>query len=794
LVAASAFADDVFMVHLARPTVETIATNHALSRETPVVSAEDGGSFATLAIPTGRHPKRLHVVGTALTAAAPPRTGLPLTIVSASDTQPTTPPAAAPADTENTNLVNGSTLSDAANTPAEPPIQTPAFSTTPPLGSPTAPAVTAAEMPTDAPTPAAKPVEASAQSQAASGSITSASIATTVPAPTPSRAVSVPGTAAIAVKSSEPALNAINSDPINTGTVAPINSNSVTSAVTSAFAALPPAVGVTPDAMPAHAAATQAPPAAAVTASAPVEPPAPIEAIKPVLTTQMVADALKAEIDAHVALKPAEERKLSTEERKTHAGIVAFYAARNYAPLWVDAKGLTAKAESAIDRLAHAGDDGLRPSDYPAPTLAGEPTAETFVKAELQLTETVLKYARQAEAGRFDPAKLGENVTPKLTYPEPEAVLKTVAAASNVSEALEAYNPPQEGFKRLKAQLAAIERGKPLEALARVPAGPTIRPGAKDTRVALLRDRLGVTGDATADDASVYDDDLVDAVKSFQKKIGLKPSGLVGSQTVDAINDASPGNDTRAADIIANMERWRWLPRNLGDLYVFVNIPDFALTVVRDGVVTHRTKAIVGRVANPTPVFSDTMTHIIVNPYWNVPYSIIKKEYLGKAQETNGEALERGNFEVSVNDHTVDPTTVDWSTISPGQVHLRQRPGEGNALGNIKFMFPNAHSVYIHDTSSRGLFVQSYRSLSHGCVRVQDPFSFADALLAEEPTALTGSKLKATIGGDETYFWLKKTIPVHLAYFTDFVDDSGKLQTRPDLYGINAETKKYLGL
>ena len=172
----------------------------------------------------------------------------------------------------------------------------------------------------------------------------------------------------------------------------------------------------------------------------------------------------------------------------------------------------------------------------------------------------------------------------------------------------------------------------------------------------------------------------------------------------------------------------------------------------------------------------------------------MKKEFLGKAAETQGASLKRGNFEVEVGNHTVDPSTVDWTTVSPGQVHIRQRPGDGNALGNIKFMFPNQHSVYIHDTSSRGLFQQSYRSLSHGCVRVHEPFSFADALMAEEPTGITGAKLKSMIGGGEKYLWLKRTIPVHIAYFTAFVDEAGELQSRPDLYGHNAKVKQLLGL
>ena len=167
---------------------------------------------------------------------------------------------------------------------------------------------------------------------------------------------------------------------------------------------------------------------------------------------------------------------------------------------------------------------------------------------------------------------------------------------------------------------------------------------------------------------------------------------------------------------------------------------------------------------------------------------------LAKAQASGGAALSRGNFEVEVGNRAVDPPTVDWSTVAAHQVTIRQRPGGGNALGNIKFMFPNQHSVYIHDTSSRGLFANSYRALSHGCVRVHEPFAFADAVLSEEPGGLGGAQLKKMLGGGEKQVMLKRQVPVHIAYFTRFVDDGGHLETRRDVYGHDARMKRLLGL
>jgi len=806
LVCTGAVADDVYMVPLAKSTIESIATNRSSTDTSPgiaTLSPASSASPSSIAIVGQSTPKSVPVLGARTAAAevlpakAPPAANVDEK--AAAEAAAAEPASLKPAATlgpivkveqQPEPVAAQATAAPAASAVS---VQTPLAPS--PVAVTAAPAVepvatTATSTPTSPPPPvAAAPVEPPASPAPPTMAATAAAdqVASPVTAPAANNA---PVATTATVPTAAPAATVEAKAPDATPVVAtpPVIAPSVAVAPQAAPEPVVSPVTSVKVAPADETAATETPAPAAV-----VVPVAPV-ASAPALTQDMIGAALKTAIETHFTGKAHDEKKLNAEEKKAHAAVVAFYAGRNYQPLWVDPKGLTRHADEAIERLSRAGEDGLNPNDYPAPALTGEPTAETLAKAEITLTESTMKYARQAEAGRFDPLRLSELVTAKPTIPDPDGVLKTLASAPNVADALEAYNPQHEGYKRLKAKLAEIGPVKTLAPQARVPAGPTIRPGEKDTRVALLRNRLGVTGTATADDAAIYDDSLVEAVKSFQKKSGLKPSGLIGPQTVDAVNEAVPGADTRAADIIANMERWRWLPRNLGDLYVMVNIPDFALTVVKDGAVTHRTKAIVGRVANQTPVFSDTMTHIIVNPYWNVPYSIVKKEYLGKAQETKGEALTRGNFEVEVGNKTVDPTTVDWATVNAAEVHLRQRPGEGNALGNIKFMFPNQHSVYIHDTSSRGLFVQSYRSLSHGCVRVQDPFSFADALMVDEPTGITGAKLKSMIGGGEKYLWLKKTIPVHIAYFTAFVDDAGTLQTRPDLYGHNARTKQLLGL
>jgi murein L,D-transpeptidase YcbB/YkuD len=246
--------------------------------------------------------------------------------------------------------------------------------------------------------------------------------------------------------------------------------------------------------------------------------------------------------------------------------------------------------------------------------------------------------------------------------------------------------------------------------------------------------------------------------------------------------------------IIANMERWRWMPRDLGKFYVQVSIPNFQLDVMRNGTDIHSTRIVVGKVQNQTPIFSDQIEHIIVNPAWHVPASITKKEMLPAAQ-ANPASL--SGYEVFYNFNgryrQIDPFSVDWYSVDVRRVQIRQPPGERNALGNIKFMFPNSYDVYLHDTPSKSLFQRDYRAYSHGCMRVMDPMAFADALLLDEPN-FNAAKLKKMVGGGEKLVKLARHVPVHITYFTAAVDADGNLQMYGDLYGHDERIEKAFGL
>lgn len=538
--------------------------------------------------------------------------------------------------------------------------------------------------------------------------------------------------------------------------------------------AAPPTIEASPATPPAAvpaapaSAATEPPPASPATAEAPADP---------------VARAIAAEL----ARMP-----VAKAEAAAHAAMTAFYAARADAPIWLDQGRLGERAKLAIGRIEQAADDGLDPEAFVLPDPAAADTApEALARAELALTRAALLYAKQAQSGRIVPTSISVLLTATPPMPDPAEVLATLAEADDIEATLGAYNPPHPGYRMLRAKLHELrETTGAIEAPPMIEPGPTIRPGAEDERVPALRQRLGV---AAISEDLVYDAELMKAVRAFQKKHGLGSAGLVGPQTVAAVNAARKGDPV--AEIVANMERWRWLPRDLGERHVWVNVPEFELRIFRDGAVEHQTRVIVGTPKNPTPIFSDEIEHVIVNPSWHVPTSIAVKEMLPNLR-ADPYYLARQGIEVvyvqGKRQQVVDSTMVDWSAVSLKNLHFRQPPGERNALGRIKFMFPNQHSVYLHDTPSRSLFARDLRALSHGCVRVDKPLEFGEALMGGE--GWDAKRIGKLVGGAERRVNLQAKVPVHLVYFTAFVDETGELQTRPDIYGHDRKVRRALGL
>jgi murein L,D-transpeptidase YcbB/YkuD len=472
-----------------------------------------------------------------------------------------------------------------------------------------------------------------------------------------------------------------------------------------------------------------------------------------------------------------------------------FYGARGFEPLWLTtgADGsatFSPNAEKIIAVFRNAELEGLRPSDYLSPAL--DPAAAGTDPAKLAALETAfsaatLNYAQDSYGGRINPRDVSALLTIAPKKLDAADTLTKLAASDDPAKFLLSLDPPHPEFKLLKTALAKFYDKDAIKTeTITIPAGPTLKLGMKDDRVPTLRERLAVPAPEIPEGASdakvdtTYDKPLMEAVKAFQSGLGLTADGVMGPATVAALNGAGTVSKD---DIIANMERWRWEPNDLGDFHVEVNIPQFTVWIMKDGEPVHSTRVVVGRPTNMTPVFSDEIEDIVVNPYWNVPPSIATNEIKPHLIANPG-YLDSQNMEMLSGGKVVNASAIDWTTTNINNFHIRQKPGGANALGQIKFLFPNDQDIYLHDTPSKSLFARAYRAYSHGCVRVQNPMDFAGALLATNPD-LSENKLRAMFGDKEKWVPLKHHIPVHLMYFTLRVDADGTIRSYSDVYGHN---------
>ncbi len=431
-----------------------------------------------------------------------------------------------------------------------------------------------------------------------------------------------------------------------------------------------------------------------------------------------VERAMAAELRA-AAADPTGVGRPARLSRADLDAVLAFYETRDFRPLWSDRNGWTAMGRMLSERLDRAEEDGLDRTDYAVPAATGPDGARA--RADLAASLAAVAYARDARGARIDPARLSKTITPKLDMPSVEAVLRELAAASDPGAALAAYNPPHEGYRLLRARLAEMRKEAAAAGDAALVTGSTARPAA------------GKQAGASAPPAPIT-----------------------------------------IPDVVANMERWRWMPRDLGARRIEVNIPEYTLRVVEDGRAVHTARVVVGKPGTQTPIFSETMEYVVVNPSWSVPQSILRKEFLPKL-EADPDYAARNGYQVIRNGD---------------RISIRQPPGERNALGFIKFMFPNQHAVYIHDTPQRKLFARDERAFSHGCVRVDQPFALADAVMAG--TGFDAERLRGMIGKGEKTIFLAKPLPVHIGYFTIVADETGRLKRLPDIYGHDEKVRTAL--
>jgi len=528
---------------------------------------------------------------------------------------------------------------------------------------------------------------------------------------------------------------------------------------------------------PAPAAATPTPAAAAPTSAA-----APQDAAAPAVDPAIAA-AISAALDALVAAEVKPSPIGAGDWRAARIAIRAFYAARSFAPVWLDGRAVNLHGQAALVRLQRADEDALDLSGFALPKdLAADATPEQLAAAETELSAAVVAYAMQASGARIIPSHVSSLIGAKPAVADPGAALAAAAAAADPDAALADYNPPQASYRALRDQLSRLRAAAPDEpppaaaaTTAQIPSGPSLGLGMHDLRVPLLRVRLGV---ATADAATaeVYDLPIAAAVQAFQRANGLPPNGALTPATAAALSGgvaapalppkaaASVSPARRAALIVANMEMWRWEPRDMGVERVEINIPEYTLRLMDGDALVHQARVIVGKPDTPTPIFSNELKYVLVNPIWRVPESIVRKEFAPRLAEDPDYLIRRGYQVAEVGGHMM----------------VSQPPGEGNALGHILFMFPNAYAVYLHDTPMRGLFGTARRAYSHGCVRLDQPMRLAELAMG----AGWGARLQAMVGTTERTVMLPHRIPIHLEYFTEFVDPSGALQEREDVYGL----------
>ncbi|MDX5593714.1 L,D-transpeptidase family protein [Pseudovibrio sp. SPO723] len=465
-----------------------------------------------------------------------------------------------------------------------------------------------------------------------------------------------------------------------------------------------------------------------------------------------------------------------------------FYSDHRYKPQWTEASGLSAAGKELLSAVRNASSHGLRAEDYlphsyvaPTNSFAGWPAQE---QVELDLTLAYLQFAGDLAAGAVKPSRTGDDIYLQPTRPSNEDLFERLEKASSISALLHALQPQDPSYALLQKELKRYRDLAKTKKLVRVPSGPTLRAGDADSRVETIKQRLAQEGYYTGSLATQdrqYDGDVVEAVKAFQRANGLAADGVVGRNTLAVMNTSI---DDRVRQIEANLERLRWYDYQASGRFVDVNIASQMLRIVENGRTVHSTRVVVGKPKYKTPIFSHRISYAEVNPTWTIPRSIALKTYLPRLQK-DPVAVMRQGIRVFHGNREIDPRSIIWSTVQPRFFNftLQQRPGANNALGGVKYMFPNRHAIYLHDTPSKHLFSRSSRALSHGCIRVEDPFAFGEKLFSKDGWTQDRFAQLRQRTQDPQRINLSQKVPVHLRYFTAFIGEDGKVQFRHDIYG-----------
>jgi L,D-transpeptidase YcbB len=458
--------------------------------------------------------------------------------------------------------------------------------------------------------------------------------------------------------------------------------------------------------------------------------------------------------------------------------------------LWLGSR----RPSELLARLQNAASDGLDSKDYPSKQLAGLAAAKStddkrsLALVELFFSAAFLEYASDVKVGRFLPRKVDPNFFIEGRTIDQTAALKSLAGVDNLDRFFSAWQPSNPRYAALRSALAKYLALADKGGWGSVPLGEALKPGMKDPRVPAIRTRLKLTDGVrpSSAESEIYDDALVDAVKRFQARQGLESDGVIGASTIVAMNVPL---QERIQSIIMAMERLRWMPEDLGQQYVIVNIAGFDLRRINGGNVEEHMAVVVGKPYTRTPVFSDRIRYVEFNPYWTVPPGIAANEELPKLRKDPASLSAQG-FEVVRGNQVIEPTSIDWSRYGGGNFpfQIRQRPGANNALGQVKLMFPNEHNVYLHDSPARSLFSRNVRAFSHGCIRLARPLDLAEQVLrAGGVSGWNRDRIDQVIASAKnTVVNLQSPLPVHITYMTAWVDGDF-VNFRTDIYGHDAK-------
>ena len=491
-----------------------------------------------------------------------------------------------------------------------------------------------------------------------------------------------------------------------------------------------------------------------------------------------------------------------------------FYRERAYRPVWTSEKGRLQRADELIDAIANAADEGLKPDEYYLAEIKkylNASNVEQAVNLEMWLSAALFRYAHDRYAGRLESFNVDPDWHIQNSVLDMSALFSRIADNGSIRGLLDDLSPPQDGYHELRDALRRYRDIAGEGGWGRI--WVLLKPGMRHEKVRDLRRRLVQEGDLqghvqddlAADDSDddtkielsksdFFDDNLQQAVKRYQRRHGLLPTGTTDDRTLRSLNVSV---EDRIEQILINMERWRWLPRNLGRRYLAVNMTGFELAIINDGHVELSMPVIIGKKFQETPALSGVISYFEYNPYWTISKNVMWEKFIpGQIQDPD--YLERRSVRVYrgwANAQEVDPKTIDWTSLDPehnSPYWMRQDPGPGNALGNLKFIFSNPYQIYLHGTPDTHLFNHSARAFSHGCIRVKDPASLAASLLGD--TSEQGiDRVKARLdSGLNEKVHLPFAMPVYLMYWTAWVDADGVLNFRDDIYGRDTRLRELL--